>query len=180
MAAPSVCHQFATSIVASEWGSIVPLEWAATHFGWEVTLDVRVPIDSILRDNEQGSELDVKLEGRPLQSLQELDELLEESLPSSSHSQEKRNESEFASGIQDLVEPLSQITVSIFEPKFVDRFRNALLEHFLDDLLELVVKFRTKLHIEFSAPDESAKLLQTAIQRDYVGLAELVVAMEAL
>ncbi len=180
MAAPSVCHQFATSIVASEWGSIVPLEWAATHFGWEVTLDVRVPIDSILRDNEQGSELDVMLEGRPLQSLQELDELLEESLPSSSHSQEKRNESQFASGIQDLVEPLPQITVSIFEPKFVDRFRNARLEHFLDDLLELLVKFRTKLHIAFSAPDESAKLLQIAIQRDYAGLAKLVVAIEAL
>jgi hypothetical protein len=82
-----------------------------------------VPIHRIVGDNEQGSELnvklercselDVRLEGRTLQSVQELDELLEESLRSSSHSQEKRNENEFASGIQDLVEPLPQITVSI-------------------------------------------------------------------
>ncbi len=162
MAAPSVPHQFATSIISLVIARL------------EVTLDVRVPIDKILSDNEQGSELDVRLQGRTLQSLQELDELLEESLRSSSHSQEKRNESEFASGIQDLVEPLPQITVSIFDPEFVD----SLSEHFPDALLELVVKFRTKLHIAFSTPDESARLLQTAILWDYVGLAKLVVAME--
>jgi hypothetical protein len=96
MAAPSVCHQFATSIV-----------WAA-RLRWEVTLDVRVRIDRILRDNKQVSKLLVTLERRKLRNLQQLDELLQESLRSSSHSQEKRNESEFASGIQDLVEPLPQ------------------------------------------------------------------------
>ncbi|CAK9277926.1 unnamed protein product [Sphagnum jensenii] len=199
MAALSVCHQFYTSMVdtsmvASKWVALkwVASEWATYHFRLGVTLDVRVPIDRILRDNEQGSELDVKLEpcselvrtlkGRTLQSLQELDELLEESLRSSSHSQEKRNESEFASGIQDLVEPLPQITVSF-------SMRTALpaksyvfvpLEHFIDALLELVVKFRTKLHIAFRTPDGSAKLLQTAIQKDYVGLAKLAVAIEPL
>jgi hypothetical protein len=116
--------------------------------------------------------------------LQELDELLEELLRSSSHSQERRNESEFASGIQDLVEPLPQITVSIFAPKsgqgLLEHFPDALLRHFPDALLELVVKFRTRLHIAFSIPNGSAKLLQTAIQRDYVGPAKLAVVMEAL
>ncbi len=166
MAAPSVCHRFSTSIVPSvDSGSV-----------WEVILYVRVPIDRILRDNEQGSQLDVTHEGRTLRSLRELDELLEESLRSSSHSQDKRNESKFASGIQDLVEPLPQIRVSIFGPKFGD----GLSGHFPDALLELVVKFRTKLHIAFSTPNESAQLLRDAIYWDCVGLAKLVVAMEAL
>ncbi len=78
------------------------------------------------------------------------------------------------------MEPLPQITVSIFEPKFLHPFLDALSEHFLDLLLELVLKFRTKLHIAFSKPDESAKVLQTAIQWDSVGLAKLAVAMEPL
>ncbi|CAM6034549.1 unnamed protein product [Sphagnum compactum] len=178
MAAPSVCHRFSTYIISFVDSRL------------RVTLTVRVPIDRILRDNEQGSELDVKLEpcseldvtleGRStLQSLQELDELLEESLRSSSHSQEKRNESEFASGIQDLVEPLPQITIS--ERNLDDDFESDLDDDFesdLDDLLELVVKFRTKLHIAFSTPDESAKVLQSAVQRDSVRLAKLAVAME--
>ncbi|CAM6073621.1 unnamed protein product [Sphagnum tenellum] len=168
MAAPSVCHQFATSIISF----FAPYS--------EVTLEVRFPIDRILRDNEQGSELDGRLEGRKLRRLQELDKLLEESLRSSSQPQEKRNECEFASGIQDLVEPLPQITVSISRPMYLRKNFDLPLEHFLDALLELVVKFRTKLHIAFSIPDESAELLQTAILRDYVGLAKLVVVMEPL
>ncbi len=81
MAAPSVCHQFATSIISLVDANLV------------VSFNVRLPIDRILRDNEQGSELDVRLAGRILRGLQELDEFLEESLRSSSHSQEKRNES---------------------------------------------------------------------------------------
>ncbi len=145
-----------------------------------MTFDVRVPIEWILCD--LCSELDVTLEGltvgtlRGLQGLQKLDELLEESLRLSSHSQEKRNESEFASGIQDLVEPLPQITVSIFEGK--SQFLSS--ECYVDALLDLVVKFRTKLHIAFSTPDESAKLLQTGIDRNSVGLAKLAVTMEPL
>ncbi|CAM6024710.1 unnamed protein product [Sphagnum balticum] len=194
MAAPSVCHQFATvaarlletvNVTLSKGGRLQPTV--------DVTLDIRVQKETIFRDLEQRSELDVQLEpcpeldvsleGRTLRSLQELDELLEESLRSSSHSQEKRNESVFASGIQDLVEPLPQITVSTFGPIFLRSYffwKYFPLEHFVDDLLDLVVKFRTKLHIAFSTPDEYAKLLQTAIQLDYVGLAQLVVAMEPL
>lgn len=50
MSAPSVCHQFATYISSFQVS------------GLKLTLDVRFPIDRILRENEQGSELDVKLE----------------------------------------------------------------------------------------------------------------------
>jgi len=185
MAALSVCDQlFARSII-----SLVAR-------GSEVTLEVLFPIDGIFPDNKQGCELDVNREGEKIWTaawienkgrlwrLQELDELLEALLRSSSHSQGRRNESEFASGIQDLVEPLPQITVSIFAPKsgqgLLEHFPDALLRHFPDALLELVVKFRTRLHIAFSIPNGSAKLLQTAIQRDYVGPAKLAVVMEAL
>jgi hypothetical protein len=180
MAAPSVCHQFANHLTS--------FSFQATHL--KVILDVRVPIDRIVRDNEQGSELDVKLElcseldimleRRALQSLQELDELLEESLRSSSHSQEKRNESEFASGIQDLVQPLPQITVSISGPLDLTNYKACHVQRFVDALLELVVKFRTKVHIAFSTPYESARVLESAIRQDYVGFAKLAVAMEPL
>jgi len=165
MAAPSVCHQFANYSISFD----------ASFY--QVILDVRVPIDRVVGDNEQGSELDVKLERRTLQSLQEVDELLEESLRSSSHSQEKRNDSEFASGIQDLVERLPQITVSIssFSRSFALR-----LEDYIDTLLELLVKFRTKLHIVFSKPDESAWLVDIAIRNGPLALAKLLVAMEPL
>ncbi|CAK9857095.1 unnamed protein product [Sphagnum jensenii] len=156
---------------------IISLE--ATRF--KVTFDVRVPVLRFFR--EPCSELDVTLKGltlgklRGLQSLQKLDELLEESLRLCSHSQEKRNESEFASDIQDLVEPLPQITVSIFE----GNSKSLSSDCCLDALLDLVVKFRTKLHIAFRTPDESGKLLlQTGIERDSVGLAKLAVAMEPL
>ncbi|KAH8972851.1 hypothetical protein BDL97_01G013400 [Sphagnum fallax] len=108
--------------------------------------------------------------------LQKLDELLEESLRLSSHSQEKRNESEFASGIQDLVEPLPQITVSIFEGKS----KSLSSDCYVDALLDLVVKFRTKLHIAFSTPFAFGELLRTGIERNSVGLAKLAVAMEPL
>ncbi len=167
MAAPLVCRQVATYIISLE----------ANRF--KVTFDVRVP-EWILR--EPCSELDVTLEGltvgtlRGLRGLQKLDELLEEFLRLSSHSQEKRNESEFASGIQDLVEPLPQITVSIFEGKS----KSLSSERYVYALLDLVVKFRTKLHIAFSTPDESARLLQTGIDRSSVGLAKLAVTMEPL
>ncbi len=182
MAAPSVCHQFANHLTS--------FSFQATHL--KVILDVRVPIDRIVRDNEQGSELDVKLElcseldimleRRALQSLQELDELLEESLRSSSHSQEKRNESEFASGIQDLVQPLPQITVSFSRERDTDEtcYKACHVRRFVDALLELVVKFRTKFHIAFNTPYESASVLESAIRQDSVGLAKLVVAMEPL
>ncbi len=113
---------------------------------------------------------------RGLQGLQKLDELLEESLRLSSHSQEKRNESEFASGIQDLVEPLPQITVSIFEGKS----KSLSSDCYVDALLDLVVKFRTKLHIAFSTPFAFGELLRTGIERNSVGLAKLAVAMEPL
>jgi len=184
MAAPSVCHQFATSISSFVAGDL------------KLSLEVRVPIDRILHENEQGSELDVTLEGRKFTSLeeldellevitrlQELDELLEESLRSSSHSQEKRNESEFASDIQDLVEPLPQITVSFSRRISLGTRKSYVhvrMERVLDALLELVVKFRTKVHIAFSTPDVSANLLRTKIIWDSVGLAKLVVAMEPL
>jgi hypothetical protein len=161
MAEPSVCHQFATSITSP----------VATRL--MATLEVRFPSDRILSDNEQGSELDVTLEGRKLGSLQELDEILEESLRSSSHSEEKRNESEFASGIQDLVEPLPQIQVSIHEPLRLGSDG----EGFLDALFELVVKFRTKLRIAFGPPYGPERLMENAIRWDKVGLAKLVVAM---
>jgi hypothetical protein len=46
--------------------------------------------------------------------------------------------------------------------------------------LKLLVKFRTKLHIAFGEPDASAKLLQTAIRLDDVGLAKLAAVMEPL
>ncbi len=166
MASPSVCHQFSNHRISFETGYFL-----------EVNLDVRVPIDRIVGDNEQGSELDVTLERRKLRSLQELDELLEESLRSSSHSQEKRNESEFASGIQDLVEPLPQITVSYSWVAGRGALRSM---DYIDDLLELMVKFRTKLHIAFSKPDESASLLESAMRYGDVELAKLVVAMEPL
>jgi len=179
MAAPSVCHQSTNHRISFE----------ADLF--DVILDVRVPIDRIVGDNEQGSELDVKLEPcseldvtlrrrRRMQRLQELDELLEESLRSSSHSQEKRNESEFASGIQDLVEPLPQITVSISGPLYLRNDDACPVKRFVDALLELVVKFRTKVHIAFSTPYEPARVLESAIRLDYVGLAKLLVAMEPL
>jgi hypothetical protein len=54
------------------------------------------------------------------------------------------------------------------------------LEDYIDTLLELMVKFRTKLHIAFRTPDPSAELLQYAIKLHYVELAKLVVAMELL
>jgi hypothetical protein len=134
-------------------------------------------LDELLED------LDVTLQGRKFPTLQELDELLEESLRSSSHSPEKRNESEFASGLQDLVEPLPQITVAILGQPCLwtqNSYLDDPLDNFIHALLDLVVKFRTKLHIAFPTPDQSAKLLQTAILRDCVGLAKLVVAMEPL
>jgi hypothetical protein len=168
MAAPSVCHQFATCII-----SLVDARL-------EVTLKERLPIDRILRDNEEGSEPAVMLAGRTSWGLQKLDKFLEESLRWYSHSQEKRNESEFASGIRDLVEPLPDITV-YFGLTSLRTLKSSLeipLERSIDALLELVVKFRTKLHVAFSTPDESAKLLQTAIEQDCVGLAKLVVVME--
>jgi Holliday junction resolvase len=181
MAAPSVCHQFAASI---EWDCREIWTRYIQCYVWEVTLDVRVPIDRILRDNEEASKLLVTLERRNLRSLKELEELLEEllekSLRSSSHSQEKRNESEFLPGIQDLVEALPQITVSISLQMNSSRKFYVPVEDSIDVLLELVLKFRTKLHIAFRTPDESARLLQTAILLDFVGLAKFVVAMELL
>jgi len=152
MAAPSVCHQFTISHID------------LTIAGIDVILEVH-PIDKIIRDNEQGSNLDVTLLGRrEFRGLQELEEFLE-----------KRNESEFASGIQDFMQPLTQITVSVdFE------FSSGDSDDDTDDLLELVVKFRTKLHIAFSTPDTSANLLKIAIQQDYVELAKLAVAVEPL
>jgi hypothetical protein len=114
-----------------------------------------------------------------LRSLQELDELLEESLRSSSHSQEKRNESEFAPGIQDLVEPLPHITVSISHGKIVyTHWKDS--EDYVDALSELVVKFRTKLQIAFSTPDESNRELKIAIISNHLGLAKFVVAIDPL
>jgi hypothetical protein len=52
MDAPSICHPFATSIIS----------FVDAHL--EVTLKERFPMDRIFRDNEQGSELDVRLAGR--------------------------------------------------------------------------------------------------------------------
>ncbi|CAK9217055.1 unnamed protein product [Sphagnum troendelagicum] len=148
MAAPSVCQIFVTSSI-----SLV-----AAHL--EVTLGVRLPIDRILSDNKQDSERDIPLNGRRFLSLQELDVLLEIFFASSSHSEEKRNESECASSIQDLVEPLSHISSRTETKRFA-----LPLERYIDALLELVRKFRTKLHIAFSIPDRSAELLQIVTQR---------------
>ncbi|KAH8955167.1 hypothetical protein BDL97_08G120900 [Sphagnum fallax] len=120
-------------------------------------------------------EQDERLLDREFISLPELDDLLEESLRSSSHSQEKRNESEFLLAIEDLVEP--QITVSISGRTPARGFP---LEDYADALLEFVVKFRTKLHIAFSTPDRCAELLQIALRLDCVGLAKFAVAMEPL
>ncbi|CAK9189457.1 unnamed protein product [Sphagnum troendelagicum] len=182
MEARLVTHHVASYVISLE----------ATCFN--LTFDVRVPIrifhefcskldsiERILRD--PCSELDVTLEGlavgtlRGLQGLQKLDDLLEESLRLSSHSQEKRNESRFASGIQDRVKPLPWIRVSFFEGKS----KSLSSDCYVDALLDLVVKFRTKLHIAFITPDESGELLlQTGIGRNSVGLAKLAVAMEPL
>ncbi|KAH8950973.1 hypothetical protein BDL97_10G112900 [Sphagnum fallax] len=170
-AIPSGCQQLATEPTA-----ILPS--VAGHFwlreGFKVILNVRVHNETTF-DLEQRCAPDVTLEGRKLRSLQRLHNFLEESLGSSSHSQEKRNESEFASGIQDLVEPLPQITASKVLPIY---FENNYLGDYLDTLLELVMKFRTTLHITFSTPDGSVSLLQIAIQRHKVALAKLAVVME--
>jgi hypothetical protein len=162
MAAPSVCHQFATSNV--------PL----------VATRVEVTLHAQFNRNKQCFKLDGWVQGRKLRSLQQLDKFLEKSLRSSSHSQEKRNESEFASGIQDLVEPLPRITVYISWENCDCRRFEPFQMHSLDALLELVVKFRTKLYIALGRPDESAKMLQAAIRWDDVGLAKLVIATEPL
>jgi len=127
-----------------------------------VSLEVRCPIDRIIRDNEQGSNLDVTLRGPWFRRLQELEEFLEKRF-------------QCASGIQDFVQPLPQITVSI---PFV--FSHCGIEEPTDALLEFVVKFRTKLHIALRTPGKSLELLQTAIRQNYVGIAKLVVAIEPL
>jgi hypothetical protein len=154
--------------ITNEFTTFVDL-FVADHL--TVTLGVGIPYEQHARVHRRGPA------GRQFWSLPELHELLEESLRSSSHSQEKRNESGFPSGIQDLVEPQPQITVSI------SRRHGDLgipLEDYADALLEFVVKFRTKVHIAFSTPDRCAELLQIAIELDCVGLAKFAVVMEPL
>ncbi|KAH9555491.1 hypothetical protein CY35_08G116300 [Sphagnum magellanicum] len=193
MAAPSACHQFATEATAifSSVAARLPKRLKVTVKNFDTTLCHPEQGFRLYIYITHRCELHVTLEGRTLRrSLQELHELMEDqelhelvevSLEWRSHSQEKRNESEFASGIQDLVEPLPQITVFIFwhgceECIFLDAF----FEHFLGALFQLVVKFRTKLHFAFSTLKEYESYLQTAIDLDYVGLAKRVVAMEPL
>ncbi|CAM6073620.1 unnamed protein product [Sphagnum tenellum] len=154
--------------ITNEFTTLVDY-FVADHLA--VTLGVGFPYEQHVRFDGP------RPDGRRFWNLPELDELLEESLRLSSHSQEKRNESGFPSGIQDLVEPQPHITLSISQRIGAS---GCPLEDYADAILEFVVKFRTKVHIAFSTPDRCAELLQIAVRLDCVGLAKFAVAMEPL
>jgi hypothetical protein len=167
MATPSGYQQFATEPTA-----ILPSVAARLPKRLQVTLDLQLI-------NQRGFETTVKVEESVLTSLQELDVFLDELLDSSSHSQDERNESESASGIK-LVEPVPHLTVSILLSSWHERKHHWIDRNFLDTLLKIVLKFRTKLHVAFSTTYVSARLLQTAIDWNDLELVKLVVAIEPL
>jgi hypothetical protein len=167
MATPSGRQQFATEPTA-----ILPSVAARLPKRLQVTLDLQLI-------NQRGFETTVKVEESVLTSLQELDVFLDESLDSSSHSQDERNESESASGIQ-LVEPVPHLTVSILVSSWHEKKDHWIDRNFLDTLLKIVLKFKTKLHLAFSTTEVSTRLLETAIDWNYLELVKLVVTIEPL
>jgi hypothetical protein len=70
--------------------------------------------------------------------------------------------------------------VSILVSSWHEKKDHWIDRNFLDTLLKIVLKFKTKLHLAFSTTEVSTRLLETAIDWNYLELVKLVVTIEPL